>query len=328
MDTFSHSLIAFLLLGKFDLSLAAFAGIAAAILDFDVILYPLSRKYPIFRHRGVGHSIPGVLIITAVASLIFSGLFSTNIFLTLGAGLVGAYAHTLCDTLTNYGTLTFWPFIREDVKLDVIVGIDPLTTIASVLCIPFLARSYRIDDVLSFNLIYLIGTVFFICYFLLRISLKLIIHFKYHVRSLPMINFFKYKLVEISRHEEESLTYKKLKWKKLNLITGHFTAENQFSQPILNPTPPLDTKEKMIAYSYKIRKVKLMLAHSRYHVGQILHQTEDSLTIFWHALELESGRFRMGAAVFLKSDGTHVVKRVYKQSTLEKYKQISITDLK
>lgn len=311
MDTFSHILIAFLLLGKFseicgfNINVAVFAGIMALIIDLDVILFPLTKKYPHFDHRGLVHSILGVLCVSLVASLIFSLLTGTNYWLSLGAGLIGAFSHTFCDTLTNYGTLSLWPFVKKYVKLDVIPSISPITIIVSTISMPLLYSSYIHSNLSLFNNVYLIASVFFGVYFLFRIFLKAYIQLKFHAKSLPLFNPLKYKLVQNSQYKEGDQEYKEMKWRTTNLITGKSTEENQFRYPLMNPTPPLDTDEKLISYSYKAEPIQRILAHSSFHIYEVVEKNEDGMTLFWWALEFSWGKVRMGASIALKRDGTY-----------------------
>ncbi|MDD1779097.1 MAG: metal-dependent hydrolase [Candidatus Helarchaeota archaeon] len=311
MDTFSHILIAFLLLGQFDLNLAVFAGVMALIIDLDVILFPLTKKYPLFEHRGLVHSILGVICVTLVASLIYSSLTGINYGLSLGAGLIGAFSHTTCDTMTNYGTLSLWPFVKKYVKLDINPGISPITTIVSTISIPFLYSAYRDSNLLLFNNIYLIVSIFFGIYFIIRISLKSYIQFKFHTKSLPNFNPFKYKLVQVSLYNEGDQEYKEIKWRTINLLTGKFTEQGQIRYPMMNPTPPLDTDEKMISFSYKTTPIQRILGHSDYHLYEILEKNEDAMIIFWYVLEFTMGKWRMGATIDLKRDGTYKTARKY-----------------
>jgi len=311
MDTFSHILIAILLLGKFDLKLALFAGIMALILDLDFVLAPFSRKIPILEHRGITHSLPGLIIVTLVAAVIFSIITNINYLFCLGAGLTGAFMHTIGDTMTSYGTSSLWPFIKEPVKLDVILGVDPLTIIVSLTALPLLYSGYKNSNFQLFDTVYLIAAIFFGTYFLIRIVLKLVIHFKFHTKSLPMFNFFKYKIVYNTSYNQEGLEFREIKWQLYNLITRRLSPENRITYPLMNPMPPLDNDAKLIAYSHSLALTNRMLAHSKYHLYEILNKTEDGLVIFWYALELAAGSYRMGVTVSLKRDGTHGEKNIY-----------------
>jgi len=315
MDTFSHILIAFLLLGKFDLNLGVFAGLMAFIIDLDVILYPLTKKYPHFDHRGIVHSVPGVICVTLVASLIFSLLTGTGYWLSLGAGLIGGFSHVLCDNLTNYGTLTFWPLKKKYVKSDIIPGISPLTIIVSVISMPSLYSSYENSNIMLFNNIYLVASLFFGIYFIFRILLKSYIRLKFHnISSIPGFNPIKYKMVQNSQYQEEGQEYKELRWRTINLINGNSTDEGQLRYPLMNPKPPLDTDEKLISFSYQTEPIQRILAHSSFHVYEIIEQKEDGMTLFWYALELSWGKWRMGVGISLKRDGTYRVWRYYPSS--------------
>ncbi len=317
MDTFSHILIAFLLLGKVDLRLAAFAGIVALILDLDIVLTPFSRKFPILEHRGFVHSVFVVAAVALVASFIYSELTAYTFLQSMIAGLTGGFTHLMGDTLGNYGTATLWPFIKKHVKMDITMGVDPLTIVVSVVSLPLLWSSFRHANVQLFNSVYFIAALFFSLYFIIRISLKIGAYSRFKTKTLPMFNPLKYKLLYITEYQEGNQKYRELKWTTGNLITGKTSAESRFILPLMDVVPPLDTDEKLIAYSNKLEDVQHALEFSEYHICEILKRFENKAVLFWYSLELSSVRFRMGVTVILDRDGTHQIKRYYPYKKLE-----------
>jgi hypothetical protein len=221
------------------------------------------------------------------------------------------------DTMTSYGTASLWPFVKRHVKLNIILGIDPLTIIVSCISLPLLYSAYENSNLSLFNLVYLLAAIFFIAYLSIRITLKSIIYFKFHIASLPMFNFFKYKIVYDTQFSQGGQEYKELKWQTYNLLTGSLSAEERFTYPLMDPVPPLDSDEKMIAYSHKIVAQKRFLLHSKYHICEILSRNEDGAVILWYSLELGSGKYKMGTAVTLKRDGTYELKDIYPTSKIQ-----------
>src|SRR5271157_2520466 len=74
MDPFSHILLGYLLgfgvWGPGGLPYVVAAAIAGALPDLDVALYPLARRFPLLRHRGVSHSILGVSVISVIGCFV------------------------------------------------------------------------------------------------------------------------------------------------------------------------------------------------------------------------------------------------------------------
>ena len=312
MDTFSHIIIGFLLFAKYDLRLAVFAGFAAMLVDLDFILYPLSLKYPIFEHRGIAHAFPVVILYTSIAAIIFTYISSINFILVLCAGLVGSLGHITCDSLTSYGTYSLYPFVKKHVKLEMVLGIDPLTLILSIFSIGFFIYSYITFNVILFELIFQIAAYSFIAYFLIHCILKLIITIKFKTNSLPTFSRFIFRIIHTQNLKIKNKNYRILKWKSYNLITGKEGIEKSFKHLMNNPNPPLDNNEKRIAYSFHLKEVKRVFNRVDYLICEILGKDSNLNTnLFWYSLELDSGRFKMGANVCLQDDGKYKVKRVY-----------------
>jgi membrane-bound metal-dependent hydrolase YbcI (DUF457 family) len=309
MDTFSHILIAFLLLGRVDIKLALFAGVVALVLDLDYILTPLARRFPILEHRGFTHSVLVVLAIALIAAWIFSALTEYTYLPSMIAGCTGAFTHIIGDTLGNYGTGTLWPFIKRYVKLDITLGVDPLTIAVSMTSLPLLFVSYRNANFQLYDIVFLLAALFFSLYFLIRISLKVAAYHKFKTKTLPMFNPLKYKLLDITDIQRGNQKYKEYRWRIGNLISGQSSAESTFALPLMEPTPPLETDEQLIAYSHNLRDLQRIMVFSDYHICEILQHQEEGAVLLWYALELANRRFKMGALVRLSRDGTAQVKR-------------------
>jgi membrane-bound metal-dependent hydrolase YbcI (DUF457 family) len=132
MDPFSHLLLGYLLgfgfWGPSGLPYVVAAAIAGALPDMDVALYPLSRRFPLLRHRGISHSILGVTIIAAVGcwfvpAFMGWGLgpeFSQGTLLGFFVALeVGGLSHVLLDSLDHWSVPIFAPFSAQEYHFDV-----------------------------------------------------------------------------------------------------------------------------------------------------------------------------------------------------------------
>ena len=83
MDIFTHMFFSYLInFGIGSLKYNEYAmvfGIALGMLpDFDILWYPLGKKIPIAKHRGISHSILFIFIATIILSVIFAPIMSVK----------------------------------------------------------------------------------------------------------------------------------------------------------------------------------------------------------------------------------------------------------
>lgn len=85
-------------------------AIAAVLPDIDIVMM-LAGPFAYFRyHRGPTHSLPGIIILSAVLALVMSRFYPVakkKLFLW---ALLGTAVHVGLDLLTSYSTFLFWPF--------------------------------------------------------------------------------------------------------------------------------------------------------------------------------------------------------------------------
>ena len=142
MDPFSHLLLGYLLgfgvWGPGGLQYVVAAAVAGALPDLDVALYPLSRRFPLLRHRGVSHSIFGVTVIAVVGCFVIPpslawGLgpaFGQGSLLSYFAALeIGGLSHVFLDSLDHWSVPIFAPFSPVEYHFDVdrIVNVGSMT---------------------------------------------------------------------------------------------------------------------------------------------------------------------------------------------------------
>ena len=117
MDFLTHILVGYLLgAGVFDAgALVWWTAVAAYAPDFDVFLWPLAKKYKLFRHRGITHSLPAGVLTVGLGSLVMWGLFGVPFHLALAAGAIGWVSHVVLDVF-NWGCLLLWPWKTDIVE--------------------------------------------------------------------------------------------------------------------------------------------------------------------------------------------------------------------
>lgn len=131
MDPFSHFLLGYLLgfglWGPDHLQYVVAAAVAGGLPDLDIALYPLSRRFPLLRHRGISHSIVGVTVLAAVGTFVVPLGLSAAFGATFAAGSpwayfvsleVGGLSHVLLDAMDHWSVPIFAPFRAHEYSFD------------------------------------------------------------------------------------------------------------------------------------------------------------------------------------------------------------------
>jgi hypothetical protein len=131
MDPFSHLLLGYLLgfglFGVQGLQYVVAAAVAGALPDADIAFFPLSRRFPLLRHRGISHSIVGVTLIAvagtwvvpwALAQAFGVGFASGSPWAYFVALEVGGLSHVLLDAMDHWSVPIFAPFREREYSFD------------------------------------------------------------------------------------------------------------------------------------------------------------------------------------------------------------------
>ncbi|HEY6238113.1 MAG TPA: metal-dependent hydrolase, partial [Thermoplasmata archaeon] len=90
MDPFTHFLLGYLITfgvwGPGQIQYVVAGALAGGLPDADVIFYPLSRRFPALRHRGLSHSIVGVTIIAVVGVFAVPPVLASVLGASYGVG--------------------------------------------------------------------------------------------------------------------------------------------------------------------------------------------------------------------------------------------------
>ena len=154
MDPLTHALVgagvAALAGDKFSLGNPLHLGAVLGALapDIDIIFQFFGDVPYLTHHRGSSHSVPGVLMISAIIAaalwLLFGSISLGIIFLWT---FLGALSHILLDILNSYGAKVLWPFSGKRYSLNLLVLADPVLIVlfAGVILWPgipeFIARA-------------------------------------------------------------------------------------------------------------------------------------------------------------------------------------------
>ncbi len=104
---------------------AAVAGAMAP--DLDIVMQARGHIAYLQHHRGISHSIPGLLGFSFLISLGLTAAFPGTPFWSLFIwSFAGALSHGLFDLLNSYGARLLWPFVKRRLTIDSIVLTDPV----------------------------------------------------------------------------------------------------------------------------------------------------------------------------------------------------------
>ena len=131
MDPFTHLLFGYLITfgiwGPGQMQYVVAGALAGGLPDADVLLFPLARRFPTLRHRGLSHSIVGVTVIAAVGTLVLPPVFGRLLGASFGVGSpvlfflameAGGLSHVLLDSLDHWSIPPFAPFSDREYHLD------------------------------------------------------------------------------------------------------------------------------------------------------------------------------------------------------------------
>lgn len=131
MDLFTHVLIAYLISyaiwGPNHLQYVAAGALAGGLPDADILLFPLARRFPALRHRGIVHTVLGVTIMAVAGAFLVPLLLGAVVSPAFAAGSAllyflametGGLSHLLLDGFTNYSVRPLAPFSDRELHLD------------------------------------------------------------------------------------------------------------------------------------------------------------------------------------------------------------------
>lgn len=102
------------------------AIIGAEMPDFDIVYRVGGDMAYLLNHRGITHSLPGVIIMAATLACIVSHRYPASSFRSLfGWSMATGMIHVLLDALNTWGTRIWFPFSNTWVTWDILPFIDP-----------------------------------------------------------------------------------------------------------------------------------------------------------------------------------------------------------
>jgi len=124
--------------------------------DLDIVMQTRGHIAYLKHHRGISHSIPGLL---GFASLITLGLWllfpGTQFWPLFAWTFAGALSHSVFDLLNSYGARLLWPFVKRRLSINFIMLTDPVILISF-----FLAFMHNNDHYNMYPLVFALSGLY------------------------------------------------------------------------------------------------------------------------------------------------------------------------
>jgi membrane-bound metal-dependent hydrolase YbcI (DUF457 family) len=318
VDLFTHVLTAYLLsfgLLGFQPSYLAAGAIAGGLPDGDILLFPISRRFPILRHHGITHSFTGVTIIAVAGAIVGPMISPGNPLVYFGIVWAGGAAHVLEDAFTNFSVPPLLPFSNKRVQFDADRAINFGTLIVSVFAFWLLlgAERNRVEFSVYLATMYAL-MAFFFAYFALRIALR--IHLgrtltRYGPFELPLAtsNPFVWMLISEQKTGGRMTTV----YGRYAFLRGLVDGPREVSAPLeADPTVsgPITDRSDAVRRSYPIARRALALLDDSYHFADAEARPE-GWAVTWYSLEFAAFGRAAAVRVAFDSVGRSTVKRAW-----------------
>ena len=299
MDPFSHILLGYLLgfgiWGPAGLPYVVAAAIAGALPDLDVALYPLSRRFPLLRHRGVSHSILGVTIIAAVGCFVIPPIMASGLGSDFGQGSpleffvaleVGGLSHVFLDSLDHWSVPIFAPFSAVEYHFDVdrIVNVGSMAfTVIAYVTLVYERGRVPIEIWADTTWVFLgAALLYFFVRILGRWRAGIVQRREGYTAVIPQGN----PLIFVFFGEERTADRLRLRTARYHLIRG-FTSPPR-SLDVLRATataPPKAGEAEALAQSYPVALAASWMLGETHHFAEVMARP-DRVDIFWYSLEV------------------------------------------
>ncbi len=292
MDLLTHVLIAYLLtfglVGLHPQYLAA-GALAGGLPDADILLFPLARRYPIFRHHGITHSVFGVTIVAGVGSLIAPLLAPGTVPIYFLVMEVGGCSHILEDGFTQFSVPPLAPFSDKRLQMDADRAINFATLAVSAVAFYVLLGIERNHVTLSiYYLTLYVLVAFFVAYFAVRLAGRLTIGRRLKrthefQQIVPTANPFNWLLLsEVNASGRVRTSWARYAFGR-GIVQGPYTVDGPLEAPPHTGAPT--TEKEALDWSYPLaRKASEILAMT-YHFGEAFRDAAGEWIACWYSLE-------------------------------------------
>jgi membrane-bound metal-dependent hydrolase YbcI (DUF457 family) len=311
MDLFTHVLIGYLLAfgaTGFQPGYLAAGAIAGGLPDGDVVFFPIARRYPIFRHHGITHSIFGVTVVALVGAWLAPKVIPGSSLTYFVVMELGGLGHVASDAFTNFSVAPLLPFSKRPLALDADRAINAITLGVSVGALFLLGlERFRVPF-----LVYQVSVwglaAFYATYFAIRLAGRLRIRqvqrsMPEYATAIPTANPLRWTLL----YEKREAGRLRTGYLDYRLGRGLVGAPRRLDVP-LEETPaagPVATPEEALARSYPVARKASSILDQTYHTGTAVPRPGGGWRVAWYSLEFAA--FGRAAAVSVEIDPSGVV---------------------
>jgi len=283
MDFFTHLLFGFLLSSWYSSSFynpyVVLGSLMAILPDFDVLLFPLWKKFKMTGHHGITHTFIFICIAAPITAIVARFFFWSELNLPGATAimLVTGFVHILCDALTNWGTPILYPLSRRYLSVGLDVAVNIYLMFAFFLTVLFLALvRFRYIGMLNMEQASVIVGACYLSYLGIRAGFKG--HYKRKYRNgfslLPTELFWRWKIAKRVEQADALLVY-----------VNNDEGIKEYRIPKAgNSIPPILTCSDMV-YTYYLPEVQVHLSVFKFPYYKI-SCTGDVWKIEWFVAEM------------------------------------------
>jgi membrane-bound metal-dependent hydrolase YbcI (DUF457 family) len=310
VDLFSHVLVAYLLtygvFGPQPQYLAA-GALAGGLPDADILLFPLGRRFPIFAHHGITHSLSGVTVVAVAGAFLAPMVLPGSSLVYFAVMELGGIAHIAQDGFTQFSVPPLAPFSDRRLHLDADRAISLVTLVVSVVGFYVLLGVERNHVAFSVYVATLwVMAAFFVAYFAIRLAGRAAIGRRRNLLGeraevVPTGNPFSWMLLS------EKLSNGRLRttWARYRLGRGITEGPLSVEGPV-EPAPYAGSPAsaaQALEWSYPLARRASRVLQTTYHFGEAFEEPGGSWVAVWYSLEFTMFGRSPGVKVRFPSDG-------------------------
>ncbi len=311
MDLFTHVLVAYLVsygAVGFQPNYLVAGALAGGLPDGDVLFFPISRRFPSFRHHGITHSIFGVTVVALVGGIVAPMIAPGNPLLYFLVMELGGLVHVLQDGFTHFSVPPLLPFSDRRLELDADRAINFVTLGVSVFAFYLLLVVEQNHVPFEYYLLTLYTlSAFFLLYFSLRLAARWRIGVFLRQRkeySVPVPTGNPLAWLILDERKENG----RMRTRFARYVIGRGVTQGPFvvDVPLVRDpgaTGPVRTAEDALARSYPIARERSRIFDQTYHFGEAQADGEDGWLAHWYSLEFSAFGRAAGVRVHLPKNG-------------------------
>ncbi|MCI4363810.1 MAG: metal-dependent hydrolase [Thermoplasmata archaeon] len=290
MDLFTHVLIGYLLaLGAtgFQPGYLAAGAIAGGLPDGDVVFFLLARRFPMFRHHGITHSVFGVTLVALVGAFLAPRILPGSPLLYFLVMELAGLGHIAGDAFTHFSVAPLLPFSNRPLQIDADRAINFLTLGVSVGALVVLSSErFHVAFGVYLASVYLLAA-FYATYFAIRLTGRYRIGvirkgLPEFTTPIPTGNPLRWLLV-YERREDGRLRSGVAQYR---LGRGLVGAILRVDVPLTDAgTGPVGSADEALSRSYPAAREANSVLDGTYHTGQAMAREGGGWLVRWYSLE-------------------------------------------